>query len=206
MNPRIYLIISLVVNVLLLCLCIRSCHNCPPCVELVGVSNDTTWRYVAARDTALRHVPHRLPVGRRKLSAYLASTSADTCISSRDTTYYTDTLYAPDAYRALIADTIAHNTIIGRGISIADLKPTAIQTIQTTRSLIVKPRALQLSVGAVGLVGGRSGYTSPYPSWDIGPSLLLNIHSQYQISYSYYTQNNLHAVGAYVKLIFKKQP
>ena len=197
-----YLPLSLLLNAILLWFLLRSCGAATPCAEIVSMKHDTLITYRAPLDTSLRMVKHTLPKPVKRIATTLAVPyTGGSGVFTNDCSYsvlYADTLYQKAQYRAVINDTISQNHIIGRSIFFADLHPIQVEHIEHTQSLMKKPPLIQLSIGLTIAAGQNRTDSKLY--FDVGPALLLNVKSKYQITYNYQPIHNIHQLGGYFKV------
>jgi hypothetical protein len=110
--------------------------------------------------------------------------------------YYSDTIYQPDNFRAVIKDSVNFNRIIWRAVDHQNLKATSIFTTQITHSEANKPAWM---LGVDGIFNSQRVY--------LGPSIL------YRTRYDHYFKLGIHfaydtpaaiSMGYYKQIHIKK--
>lgn len=111
--------------------------------------------------------------------------------------YYSDTIYQPENFRAVIKDSINFNRIIWRGFEIQNLKTTAIYTTQITHSDCNIP---WFALGADAIFNSQAVY--------LGPGIMYRArnNAMYRVGiYFAYNQRPAITAGYYKPINFKKK-
>jgi hypothetical protein len=117
-----------------------------------------------------------------------------------DTVIQSDTLMQPDNYWLAFADTVAGNSIIGKGVQFKNLSPRIVETITKTITLKEKV-SVYLGISA----GFEASYKEKRVSnFNIGPEVIITEPHGVLLGYGYDVKNNGHRLLFAYKIKLRK--